>query len=192
MFYCIIKIELSFNAYKFSSLQFDFYATMLSTPVTYHSILSHFYNPHLDMNEFLHTLAVLAVCQIYAFFKTLRCRHNERDGVSNHQPHDCLPNRLFRRRSKETSKLRVTGTCVGNSPVTDVFPAQRASNAKNVSIWSSSWRHHENMASWAKKFDAIHPIYHHILLCLALNKSLTTCMYADLIMFFTYTCLAMA
>ena len=101
MFYCIIKIELSFNAYKFSSLQFDFYATMLSAPVTYHSILSHFYNPHLDMNEFLHTLAVLAVCQIYAFFKTLRCRHNERDGVSNHQPQDCLLNRLFRRRSKK-------------------------------------------------------------------------------------------
>ena len=43
-------------------------------------------------------------------------RHNGRDGVSNHQPHDCLLNRLFRRRSKQTSKLRVTGLCVGNSP----------------------------------------------------------------------------
>ena len=38
------------------------------------------------------------------------------DGVSNHQPHGCLLNRLFRRRSKKTSKLRVTGLCVGNSP----------------------------------------------------------------------------
>ena len=28
----------------------------------------------------------------------------------------CLPNRLFRRRSKKTSKLRVTGLCAGNSP----------------------------------------------------------------------------
>ena len=55
--------------------------------------------------------------------------HNERDGVSNHQPHDCLLNRLFRRRSKKTTKLRVTGLCEGNSPVTDEFPAQRASNA---------------------------------------------------------------
>ena len=27
----------------------------------------------------------------------------------------------------------------GNSPVTDEFPAQMASNAENVSIW---WRHH--------------------------------------------------
>ena len=66
--------------------------------------------------------------------------HDERDGVSNHQPHDCLLNRLFRRRSKKTSKLRVTGLCAGNSSVTGEFPAQRASNAKNVSIW---WRHQD-------------------------------------------------
>ena len=38
--------------------------------------------------------------------------------------HDCLLNRPFRRRSKKTSKLRVTGLCVGNSPVTGEFPAQ--------------------------------------------------------------------
>ena len=36
--------------------------------------------------------------------------------VSNHQPHGCLLNCLFRRRSKKTSKFRVTGLCVGNSP----------------------------------------------------------------------------
>ena len=47
---------------------------------------------------------------------TLRCRHNDQDGVSNHQPHGCLLNRLFRGRSNKTSKLRVTGLCVGNSP----------------------------------------------------------------------------
>ena len=44
---------------------------------------------------------------------TLQWRHNELDGVSNHQPHDCLFNGLFRRRSKNTSKLRVTGPCRG-------------------------------------------------------------------------------
>ena len=43
-------------------------------------------------------------------------RHNEHDSVSNHQPRGCLLNRLFRRRSKKSSKLRVTGHCVGNSP----------------------------------------------------------------------------
>ena len=46
----------------------------------------------------------------------LHCRHNDHDGVSNHQPRGCLLNRLFRRRSKKTSKLRVTGLCAGNSP----------------------------------------------------------------------------
>ena len=48
----------------------------------------------------------------------LQWRHNERYGVSNHQPHDGLLNCLFRRRSKKISELRVTGLCVGNSPVT--------------------------------------------------------------------------
>ena len=52
-----------------------------------------------------------------------------------------LLNRLFERKSKKTSKLRVTGLCAGNSPRgTGEFPAQMASNAENVSIW---WRHHE-------------------------------------------------
>ena len=66
---------------------------------------------------------------------TLLWRRNRRGSVSNQQPHDCLLNRLFRRRSKKTSKLRVTGLCAGNSPGT-----QMISNAENVSIWC---RHHE-------------------------------------------------
>ena len=68
-------------------------------------------------------------------------RHNGRDCISNHQSYDCLLNHSFRRRSKKTSKLRVTGLYMGNSPVTGEFPAQRASNAENISIW---WRHHVN------------------------------------------------
>ena len=51
--------------------------------------------------------------------------------------HRCFLSRLFWCRSKKISKLRVTGLCAGNSPGTDEFPAQRASNAENVSIW---WR----------------------------------------------------
>ena len=47
---------------------------------------------------------------------TLRWRHNDHAGVSNHQPHGCLLNRLFGRRWKRTSKLHVTGLCAGNSP----------------------------------------------------------------------------
>ena len=55
-------------------------------------------------------------------FCSLQWRHNERDGVSNHRLLVGLLNRLFRRRSKKTSKLRVTGLCEGNSPVTGEFP----------------------------------------------------------------------
>ena len=44
---------------------------------------------------------------------SLQWSHNGRDGFSNYQPHHCLPNRLFRRRSKKTSKPRVAGFCVG-------------------------------------------------------------------------------
>ena len=70
---------------------------------------------------------------------SLQWCHYELDDVSSHQSHDCLLNRYFRRRSKKTPKIRVTGLCEGNSPVTGEFPAQRASNAENVSSW---WRHH--------------------------------------------------
>ena len=78
---------------------------------------------------------------------TLLWRHNGLDGVSNRQRQHCFLNRLFRRRSKKTWKLRVTGRCVGNSPVTGEFPAQMASYAENVSIW---WRHHEILHSCMK------------------------------------------
>ena len=77
------------------------------------------------------------------FHCSLQWRNNGWDIVSNHQPHGCLLNRLFRRRSKKTLKFRVIGLCTGNSPGTGEFPAQMASNVENVSIW---WRHHVSRA----------------------------------------------
>ena len=67
---------------------------------------------------------ITLLCHQYTVFsishkncsRSLHWRHNDHDGVSNHQPNDYLLNRLFRRRSKKTSKLRVTGLCVENSP----------------------------------------------------------------------------
>ena len=91
---------------------------------------------------------------------SLQRRHNGLEGVSNHQPYDCLPNRLFGRRSQKTSKLRVTGLCAGNSPVTGEFLAQRASIAENVPIW---WRHHA--------YGIRAPISHHRMLLPWGNKS---------------------
>ena len=82
----------------------------------------------------------ICVTRLQQVLSSLQWRHNGRDSVSNHQPHDCLINRLFRRRSKKTSKPRLTGLCAGNSSGTGEFPAQMASYAENVSIW---WRHHD-------------------------------------------------
>ena len=79
---------------------------------------------------------------------SLRWRHNGLDSVSNHQPPGCLLNRLFRRKSKKTSKLRVTGLCAGNSPGTGEFSAQMASYAENVPIW---WRHHDSVYRFVHK-----------------------------------------
>ena len=73
------------------------------------------------------------------FTPTLQWRHNEHGGVSNHRRLDCLVNRLFRRRSKKTLKLRVAGLCEENPAVTGGVPSQRASKAENVSTW---WRNH--------------------------------------------------
>ena len=93
-------------------------------------------------------------------FMSLQWRYNEHGGISNHQPHGCFLNRLFRRRSKETSKLRVTGLCMGNSPgpvnsphkgpvTRKMFPfddviMNRASYVGSVSISSSRYFHVSN------------------------------------------------
>ena len=73
---------------------------------------------------------------------SIQWRHDERDRFSNHRRPDGLLNRLFRRRSKKISKLRVNSwslafawwrhqmelfsaflaICVGNSPVPGEFP----------------------------------------------------------------------
>ena len=93
------------------------------------------------MEMHVHIIHIIYIC-LKVTLVALLWRHNGRDGVSNYKSHDWLLNRLFRHRLKETSKLRVTGLCAGNSPLTGEFPAQMASNAKNVSI---SWRHYEKV-----------------------------------------------
>ena len=60
---------------------------------------------------------------------SLEWLHNERHPVSNYLRLNCLLNCLFRRASQKTSKLRVTGLCEGNPPVTGGFPSDRSSNA---------------------------------------------------------------
>ena len=81
----------------------------------------------------------------------LQWRHNEHEGVLRHQHHDCLLNRLFRRRStwsKKLSKLRVTGFVRGihrwpvNSPhkgpvIRKMFPFDDVIMPCNLVIRSS-------------------------------------------------------
>ena len=55
-------------------------------------------------------------------YLSLQWRYKWSDGVSIYQLPNCLLNRLFWRRSKKTSKLRITGLCAGNSPVPGEFP----------------------------------------------------------------------
>ena len=122
--------------------------------------------PHLWQKQFWqhksHSVfhPTFMICILKYWFKMpcpLRWGHRGRDGDSNHQPHDCLLNRLFGCRSKKTSKLRVTGLCVGNSPVTGEFPEQMASNAENISIW---WRHHV-LRQYHKWHPALRDVINH-------------------------------
>ena len=73
---------------------------------------------------------------------SLEWRHNERNGVSNHRRRNGLLNHLFRRRSKTTSKLCVTGPCEGNSPMAGEFPSHKGPVTQkmfpfdDIIIWS--------------------------------------------------------
>ena len=83
----------------------------------------------------------------------LQWRHNEGDGVSNRWCVDCLLSHLFRRRSKKTSKLRVSGICEGrplicNEPNQIWFALGCSDNIRVCwrcinSLWpsKSTWRH---------------------------------------------------
>ena len=124
--------------------------------MVFFSVAIHVYHQLLGdpCNPFVHSFLLCYTGSGFLFLLiwrqcTLQWHHNGRDSVSNHQPHDCLLNRLFRRTSKKTSKLRVTGLCAG----TGEFPAQMVSNAENVSIW---WRHHEYAAVVGQRVCEMH------------------------------------
>ena len=54
------------------------------------------------LSVYMGTLMVIVVATTLVWPASLQWRHTERDGISNNsQPHDCLLNRLFRRRSKK-------------------------------------------------------------------------------------------
>ena len=58
---------------------------------------------------------------MYIVFQ-LQLRHNERDGVSNHQPHYCLLNRIYKARIKEKNKAQRHWPLCGEFPGDGEFP----------------------------------------------------------------------
>ena len=98
------------------------------------------HSPQIIQKDLSNTLWI---DDVYMFdqhcIRTLQWRHNDHDGVSNHQPNHCLLNLLFGCRLKKTSKLRVTGLCAGNSPVNSPhkWPVTR-----KMFPW---WHHHDTL-----------------------------------------------
>ena len=89
----------------------------------------------------------------------LQWRHNERDGVSNYQRLDCLLKRLFRRRLKKTSKLRVTGLCDGNSPVIGEFPAQKGPVTRQMFPFDDVFMKNPTWGDHVRVTDRLHLVH---------------------------------
>ena len=128
--------------------------TSQSTPCAHYNFLSDEKKGHDVVIKLLKTL-LCTVAQTSSVLprgpSTSQWRHNGHGGVSNHQLHRCLLNRLFRR-LKETSKLRVTGLCAGNSPATGEFPAQMASETrKGFFLMTSSCQGHKKTRAFGTR-----------------------------------------
>ena len=95
---------------------------------------SHTQFGYLRIDDDMRCILIFRWCLV-----TLHWRHNDHDGVSNHQPHGCLLSRLFRHRSKKTSKLRVAGLCVGNSPGPVNSRTKGQLRGKCFHLMTSSW-----------------------------------------------------
>ena len=97
-------------------------------------------------------------------YMPLKWRHNERDGISNHQPCDCLLNRLYKAQIKENIKAPrhwplwpVTGVFPHKGPVTQkMFPFD------DVIMVTRPW--------WLKSRKVI-PIHIHIHIYIIVLKS---------------------
>ena len=95
----------------------------------------------------------------------LQWRHDERDGISNHRPYDCLPNCLFKRRSRKTWKLslafvrRIHRWPVNSphkGPVTrKMFPFDDAVNWR-VKTKQPHWNNGLNYILSITTFSAVH------------------------------------
>ena len=92
---------------------------------------------------------------------TLQWLHNGRDSVSNTSltiVYSTVYSHTDQRKHQSSASLAFVQ---GNSPGTGEFPAQMASNMKNVSIW---WRHHEYIRLHNTRQPAASWLLHHVML----------------------------
>ena len=122
--YVLIRYEMAFWDEKY-----ELYGIYFMSVVTCEERLAaYYYASWRGLSFGLHLFAILGLnfdCLEECAHWALKWHHNECHGVSNHPPHDCLLNCLFRCKSKKTSKLHVTGLCEGNTPVMDKGPVMR-------------------------------------------------------------------
>ena len=92
------------------------------------------YGMHLGVNNVILPLCLpfIIIYQrlMLILFGALQWRHNEMASQITSLPIVYSTVYSFKRKSKKTSKLRVTGLCAWNSSVTGEFPAQMANNAE--------------------------------------------------------------
>ena len=126
----------------------------LTHKIMYISAPMHLYNPYqviwnYDKFHFLCSISIITLLLVWNLVDmnwyskcheiSLHWRHNDHNDVSNHQPHGSLLNCLYRCRSKKTSKLRVTGLCVGKSPGSVNSPQKSQLRGKCFHLMTSSW-----------------------------------------------------
>ena len=75
-------------------------------------------------------------------------RHNDHDGDSNHQPHGCLLNRLFRRRSKITSNSALLAFVWGNHRDRWIPRTNGQLRGKCFHLMTSSWIRKFSLPCW--------------------------------------------
>ena len=123
---------------SWSTNLFSYNRDQLSKTLAIHIHVPMYQN--LSLNNYLdNSIRILYYCTvtaiIYDSFTWTKMRQiYYNDVIMSPMASQITPTRLFtqafRHRSKKTSKLRVTGLCTGNSPVTGEFPAQRPATRK--------------------------------------------------------------
>ena len=112
--------EFKMYRFFFRRLGFRYNWNVMQNGSTRNTVDPNFFSIYLFLSYIIKESVVIVLLSYRSWCSgwntTSQWRHNDHDGVKNHQPHGCLFNRLFRHRSKKTSKLRVTGLCAGNSP----------------------------------------------------------------------------